>query len=67
MKLNEKKKEIDKKSHNRNDRRAFLKKSIYSVPTLIAMGGLMKPTKASTFNGPPSDPDYNAIQFPPIR
>ena len=39
-------------------RRGFLKKSAYAAPTLIVLGGLLKPTKAKAdFGPPPSDPD----------
>ena len=40
-----------------NSRRSFLKKSLYAAPTLVAMGAMMKPTKAKAgFNETPSDP-----------
>jgi hypothetical protein len=42
---------------NDSKRRTFLKKAAWSAPTVIAMGALLKPTKARAgFGGPPSDP-----------
>ena len=51
-----------KKDEMQKERRRFLKKTMYSAPTIIVLGGLLKPTKANAntgdFNGPPSDPSY---------
>jgi hypothetical protein len=56
----QKEKIVQKKSENilHQERRSFLKKSVYAAPTLIAMGGLLKPNKAKAdnFGSPPSDP-----------
>ena len=43
-------------------RRSFLKKSVYAAPTLIVLGGLLKPksAKADGFGPPPSDPNGNS-------
>jgi len=37
-------------------RRSFLKKSVYAAPTLMVLGGLVKPQSAHAFGNPPSDP-----------
>ena len=42
----------------KEERRSFLKKSVYAAPTLIVLGALMKPKSAEAgFGGTPSDPD----------
>jgi hypothetical protein len=52
---------VEKKTDStlHKERRSFLKKSAYAAPTLIAMGGLLKPTQAKAaddFGPSPSDP-----------
>ena len=53
-------KEKHKKDEMHKERRSFLKKTIYSPPTVIALGGLLKPRNANAagddFGGSPSDP-----------
>ncbi len=59
MSLNKKKKQESTEA-SQHGRRSFLKKTAYAAPTLIALGGLVKPTKAQAdFGGPPSDPNGN--------
>lgn len=49
-----------KKDEMLTERRQFLKKTMYTAPTIIALGGLFKPTKANAdFGNPPSDPSYS--------
>jgi hypothetical protein len=39
-------------------RRSFLKKSVYAAPTLMVLGGLIKPQQAHAgYEEPPSDPN----------
>jgi len=41
------------------ERRGFLKKTVYAAPTLIVMGGLLRPTQAKAgFSPPPSAPSW---------
>ena len=63
MSLNKKEKQENAKA-SQQGRRSFLKKTAYAAPTLIALGGLMKPTKtqADSFGPPPSDPDASPWQ-----
>ena len=63
MSLNKKKKQ-ESAEEAQQGRRSFLKKTAYAAPTLIALGGLMKPTKmqAQDFGPPPSDPDTTVWQ-----
>ena len=43
----------------KNERRKFIKKIIYSAPTIVAMGALLKPTKSKAgFGTPPSAPTW---------
>jgi len=58
MNLNKQEKKDKSKKALEQERRSFLKKTAYATPTLIALGGLIKPTKAAAdFGGPPSDPN----------
>lgn len=41
------------------ERRIFLKKAIYSAPTLVALGTLAKPKNAHSAPTPPSAPEWN--------
>ncbi len=58
MNLNKQEKKDKSKKLLTHERRSFLKKTAYATPTLVALGSLMKPTKATAadFGGPPSDP-----------
>ncbi len=48
----------EKKREKREERRTFLKKAVYSAPTLVALGTLVRPEKGhADFGGPPSDPN----------
>ncbi len=49
------------------DRRSFLKKAVYSAPTLVALGYLSYPTSASAESGPVGTPctDDPFDEFPP--
>lgn len=55
-------KKIDEKeiqstnSEKTSPRRKFLKKAAYSAPVLLALGQLIKPTKARADSGDPSGP-----------
>ena len=55
----QKEKTEQRKSENilHQERRSFLKKSVYAAPTLIVMGELLKPSKAKAgnFGNNPSD------------
>ena len=42
----------------KNDRRSFLKKAVYAVPTIVALGALTKPIEAEAFTKPPSGPQW---------
>ncbi|WP_292660836.1 hypothetical protein [Nitratifractor sp.] len=56
--MNSKKKAASAKHFviKREKRRSFLKKAVYSAPTLVALGTLMRPEKGhADFGGPPSD------------
>jgi len=51
------KKEEEVKNKMQKKRRSFLKKAVYSAPTIVAMGALLKPQRANAdFGPPPSDP-----------
>jgi hypothetical protein len=43
----------------KKDRREFLKKALYTTPTVVVLGSLIKPksAKADDFGGYPSDPN----------
>ncbi len=42
-----------------NERRSFLKKTVYAAPTIVALGALMKPTESEAgFGKPPSGPTW---------
>jgi len=41
----------------KSDRREFIKKALYTTPTVIMLGTIIKPTKANSFDRCPSDPD----------
>ncbi len=42
------------------NRRDFMKKAVYATPTLMALGGLLRPTEAKAgFGKPPSGPVWN--------
>ena len=58
MNMNSKKsRETVSEKNQKNGRRYFLKKAVYSAPTVIALGTLLKPKQAKAgFGGPPSDP-----------
>ena len=45
----------------KEDRREFLKKALYTTPTVVVLGSLIKPksAKADDFGAPPSDPNAN--------
>jgi len=48
----------EKVLNTKNDRRSFLKKTLYKAPSVILLGSLIKPTKAKAgFGDSPSDPD----------
>jgi len=49
------KNEVDSKLET-SKRRKFLKKAEYSAPVLLALGQLVKPTKARADSGDPSGP-----------
>jgi len=56
-KLNHDKQPIDNEEfENKNERRTFLKKAVYTAPVLLALGQLAKPTKALADSGDPSGP-----------
>ena len=57
MKEDKKNKSIQREEKvNESKRRTFLKKAAWSVPTVIAMGALLNPTKARAgFGNPPYD------------
>jgi len=55
-----KRNESDVDIENISQRRTFLKKAVYAAPTLMVLGGMVKPTQTHAgFGNPPSDP--NAI------
>ncbi len=57
MKQTDEIKEIEKNTETpKQKRRKFLKKAAYSAPMLIALGQLVKPTKAQADSGSPSGP-----------
>ncbi len=64
MALNPEKKHDNVKEMVQKERRGFLKKTAYAAPTIIALGGLLKPrdAKADDFDRPPSDPDTSVWQ-----
>ncbi len=42
------------------DRRSFIKKAVYVAPTLMALGGLLRPTEVKAgFGKPPSGPTWS--------
>ena len=48
------------KNKEQAERRRFMKKAVYAAPTLIALGGLLRPTDAKAgFGRPPSGPIWN--------
>jgi hypothetical protein len=50
--------EPDADMNNISQRRTFLKKAVYAAPTLMVLGGMVKPTQAHAgFGSPPSDPN----------
>jgi hypothetical protein len=53
-----KRREPDVDMENITQRRTFLKKAVYAAPTLMVLGGMVKPTQTRAgFGNPPSDPD----------
>ncbi len=58
MPLDKNENENEIKNKMQKERRGFLKKTAYAAPTLVALGGLIKPRKANAadFGPPPSDP-----------
>lgn len=59
MALDPKEKYKYEKDEVQKERRSFLKKTMYSTPTIVALGGLLRPTqaKADWVPGPnPSQP-----------
>jgi len=57
MKHKEKKEKLIITDDKQQERRDFLKKSVYAAPSLFALGQLVKPTKA--------DADYS-VPPPPV-
>ncbi len=59
MAIDSKEKHKDIKTEMQKERRSFLKKSAYSVPVLVSMGALLRPTKThARFGPPPSAPNW---------
>ena len=58
MSVSSKEKYTDEKDVKQKERRRFLKKAMYNAPTIIVLGGLLKPAKANDFGGTPSDVGY---------
>ena len=56
---------IDKKDEMQKERRRFLKKTVYAAPTIIALGGMLKPNRANAneFGGTPYDTSFGTDQF----
>ncbi len=53
------------KEKMKKERRGFLKKTAYAAPTIIVLGGLLKPRNANAdFGGTPSDPQTTALERP---
>ena len=53
----------DQKNRSRDiktSRRNFLKKAAYSAPTIVAMGGLLRPTQAKAWGRPEDVPSQPA-------
>lgn len=53
MSLNLDQKHKKVKIETDKERRSFLKKTAYAAPTLIVMGGLLRPTQIKAGFGPP--------------
>ncbi len=49
--------DAEKKKEAGNSRRSFLKKTVWAAPTLVVLGGLMKPQEVrADFSGDPAGP-----------
>jgi len=52
--------ENNSKKTEMQSRRSFLKKATYTVPTIVALGALTKPTESEAgFGKPPSGPTWS--------
>ncbi len=64
MSLKQEDKLQELKTAEAKERRGFLKKTAYAAPTLIVLGGLIKPRNANALPNPPSDPQTNTWRRP---
>lgn len=55
MALNTKENHKDE-NKTQKERRSFLKKTVYSAPSIIILGQLARPTRSNAFDEPPIDP-----------
>jgi len=51
--MDSKQKKVDTKQNDKTQRREFLKKALYTAPTIVVLGGILAPTDAKAY---PSDP-----------